>query len=55
VQIRNSIADLHGFGTRAPVGFLVYAGEHEQTVDRVRLVNFKNRHKMMDQIHEEFK
>ena len=37
-------------GDRAPIGFLVYAGEHEQMINNIQVINFKNIHKLMHAI-----
>jgi uncharacterized protein len=39
-------------GERSPIGFLLYAGDHEQRVENIELMNYKNIHKLMRAVDE---
>ncbi len=40
-------------GDRAPLGYLIYAGEHEQKVKNIMITNFRNIHKVMHDIYKQ--
>ncbi|OGT52505.1 MAG: hypothetical protein A3F17_05645 [Gammaproteobacteria bacterium RIFCSPHIGHO2_12_FULL_41_15] len=40
-------------GERAPFGLLVYTGPHEQLIDNIHVVNFRNLHAMLERVREQ--